>query len=426
MKKKTNHKNTALNLGLVLCLAVFPSVHGHAQSNFSYQANLDTIRQAAFYKITLQPGLVAKSRADLADLRIGDQQGRFISYVLKNDQPVLSKEGFRELPILSNEKFKDSITEIVIANEASLSVSSLLFFIRNISARRTCTFSGSDDKQKWFVIREHIGLEDGPSPEINSLFYIQTISFPPSNYRFFKMSLDDKGLLPINVLKAGISTHSVTNGKYLEIPDPVLYQKDSNNKHSYITLQYGDNYRIDRLGLTIQGPVLYKRYVRIYDSTMYGRAPIKEISIDPSNTTFLLPFVKTNRLLIDITNEDDTPLLLKKAATEQLNLYLLAYLQPGSGYHVLTGDPKAVPPAYDLKYFVDSLTRDPQEIFSGPILSLLNPVKPITTAPKNNSQTLLWCIIALVLALLISLSIKMVKAISQKDLQKDKDGNDRL
>jgi hypothetical protein len=380
------------------------------QQTFAYRASLDTVKGPGFYKITLPPDLLAKCREDLSDLRIADKDGKFMPYVLKSDLPVFSTENFTPFPILSDERLRDSSTEVVIGNGSPGSISALLLVMKNIIAYRTAILSGSDDRKKWFVIREHIELQEAGSD--TSDHYVQAITFPPSNYRFFKLILQDKGLLPVNILRAGVYTRNFTSGKYLGVPYPALSQKDSGNKHSYITLQYRDHYRIDKLDLIIQGPALYKRQAWIYDNGNAGYRQVAAITLSPSGNSFRIPSIRTSRLVLDVANGDNAPLAIQAVRTAQLNQYLLTYLQPGNGYALLGGNALAVMPEYDLKFFTDSLSKDPEEIGSGP----LQPVAAVRrNAPPpptpDHSGIILWGALALVLALLAFLSFKMVKAI---------------
>jgi hypothetical protein len=385
---------------------------GDAQNSFAYQASLDTVAQAAFYRIRLNPELIAKCKKDLADLRISDQDGNFIPYVLKSDQPVLSTDGFREFPILSNQQIKDSCTEVVIENKASSPLDYLLLVMRNSSAHRSAILSGSDDRLKWYAIREHIELEEAGNDTADH--YVQSVTFPSSSYHFFKINLNDKGLLPLHMLKAGIYTRSFTIGRYQDVPDPVIRQKDSSDKHSYITLLYKEPYRIDKLDLEIKGPALYKRYARIYANDTTGGLLVTGLTLDPLNTSFRIPPVKTSRLLIDISNEDNAPLLIQRAGSSQLDQYLMAYLQPGHSYRLLCGNDKATAPEYDLKYFVDTVSTGLHEIRPGVLYSAGSPKRPAARPGKDYSGIILWSIIGAVLLLLILLSVKMVKSIPEK------------
>jgi hypothetical protein len=301
MKKKRRHNGFLVILYLAFAAR---SVSAQAPPSFHWRADLDTIRQTAFYKIPLSPELVAKCQPDLADLRIGGPNSLFVPYVLRDADP------------------QDSAGSV------------------------------------W-----------------------QTI------------------------------------------PDPVLRQKDSSNRHSYITLQYRESYQIDKLSLDIRAPALYKRIARIYTMDI-GGTPVAIFSIDPGHTSFRIPAVKSSRLIIDIANADNAPLVISRIATAQLGRYMLTYLQTGVTYHILVGNALANPPEYDLKYFVDSLTGTPREILPGPLktVTATGVVKtrqvattPATTAGNDRSGTLLWSVIILVLLLLIYLSVKMVKAIHEKE-----------
>src|SRR5579859_86083 len=130
MKSIKQHRLLPLVMGCVAGVAglILPC---RAQFPYAYRANLDTVGRTAFYKIILPPELIAKCKPDLADLRVQDEAGKQIPYVLKSELPVLSTEDFREFPILSNEKLKDSVTEIVIANRSPASIHSLLLVIKN-------------------------------------------------------------------------------------------------------------------------------------------------------------------------------------------------------------------------------------------------------------------------------------------------------
>jgi hypothetical protein len=406
MKKKKNKLISFLAWILLL------SVRGEAQTPFAYQESLDTVHQAAFYKITLTPGLVAKCRQDMGDLRVSDQNNQYIPYVLKSDLPVLSTDAFREFGILSNEKLKDSSTEVVIKNGSAASLNYLLLVMKNSSAYRTATLSGSDDRRKWYAIREHIELQEAGSDTADH--FVQSISFPSSSYHYFKIILDDKGLLPLHILKAGIYARSFAIGRYQDVPDPAIRQKDSNDKHSYIELFYKEAYRIDKLDLGIKGPALYKRDLRIYDNDVAGMPLAMKAVLDPLNTSFRIPAVKSSRLLIEISNEDNTPLVIQRAATSQLDQYLLAYLQPGIHYRIVAGNVLAKAPQYDLKYFVDSLTRDVQEVGTGALQTIAGDNGP-AFAGKDHSAVLLWSIIGGMLVLLVFLSVKMLTAVTKND-----------
>jgi hypothetical protein len=237
--------------------------------------------------------------------------------------------------------------------------------------------------------------------------------------------------------------HDKMNAGYLPLPDPKNSRKDSSNKHSYYRLQYSDAYRIERLSLIVSNPILYKRTVRIMaeeDST--ADKPVTCVSIDPKDTVFLLPAVKAKVLLIDISNGDNAPLVIRKVVSAQSGIYLLAYLLAGEGnrYELGAGDSTEGPPDYDLHYFTDSLQQHPFDIGLQPVRLRTGTTLTASTgkqaagtgglvagtagasAGANGASAagrkpglLLWGILLFILLMLTFVSIKLAKAVSQKE-----------
>jgi hypothetical protein len=201
----------------------------------------------------------------------------------------------------------------------------------------------------------------------------------------------------------------------------MIRQKDSSNKHSYILLSFADAYRIERLSLVVQNPILYKRTARVTDpDASPGAVAVATISIDPNDTAFRIPAVKTRHLLIDIMNSDNAPLTISRVVTAQSAVYLIAHLEQYREYEVTGGDSLASLPDYDLHYFTDSLREPPLDIAVKSI-HRKDPGKARARIGESNRSTiLLWSALVLVLFLLIYLSVKMVKAIAKKE------SNDRL
>src|SRR5437667_3888185 len=96
-----------------MLLLVFRS---RAQDTFAYEAPLDTVGPAGFYKIILTPEVVARCKQNLFDVRIRDAHGQFIPYVLQSDFPTLTGESFSEFPILPVKKEADSTGDVQIAH----------------------------------------------------------------------------------------------------------------------------------------------------------------------------------------------------------------------------------------------------------------------------------------------------------------------
>ncbi len=228
---------------------------------------------------------------------------------------------------------------------------------------------------------------------------------------------------------------SPLNAGYFALPDPLIRQKDSSDKHSYILLRYADAFRIERLSFVIKGPTLYKRTARVINEDAAGMdRHITTISLDPGDSVFPIPAVKTRHLLIDVTNMDNMPLVFSRVASAQSGIYILAHLEKHGEYEIEGGDSLAGKPDYDLHYFTDSLhnrpldigykdiyQREPVPLKRDSITVDSSAIKSVARARADTRSTiLLWLTLVIVLLLLIYISVKMVKAIAKKET------NDRL
>jgi hypothetical protein len=216
-------------------------------------------------------------------------------------------------------------------------------------------------------------------------------------------------------------------GQWINLPAGKMQQKDSGNKHTYIVLQYPEAFEVDSLGFAIANPLYFKREARVSaEGAIPGEwALAAEITIDPQHRGFRIPTVKAYRLQIDISNEDNSPLLISAVAGSQSARYVLAFLQAGITYYILGGNPQATRPRYDLSYFTDSMSVAPGELSMDSLQNIDNREQPgvgtittdriVTTGHSNRPGFLLWASLLIVLFILIYFSIRMVKAIGKKD-----------
>lgn len=393
----------------VFCPVMLAGLCSVAQSRFAYRTALGPVSQTGFYTIPLPPRLVAScSTQNLFDLRIEEDGGGAVPYILQTDLPAVTAGSFTSYPILSNAK-RDSSTELVISNEGGGPISSLLFVIKNASATRTAILSGSDNRQEWFVIDEAIALEQSGTQSGDR--FIQAVFFPLSRYRYFKLILRDKGLLPLNILQAGAYKNLSYAGKYISVPVRTTRQTDSTDHTTYLRILFDNPYKTDKLTIGVKRPTLYKRSMEILAKEQGNYIPAGEGELNPGKHSFLFA-AKTAELLVKIYNGDNPPLQIDSVAVFQVNQQLVAQLEKDKKYFILTGNAAAVKPDYDLAFFTDSISSQRPEIAVGPVVK--NPVPAAAQPGTGNSKLLLWLIIGTVLLILLVLTVRMSKEIGKR------------
>jgi len=290
-------------------------------------------------------------------------------------------------------------------------IDELLLIIKNTDADRSVTLSGSDDNQNWFVIKEHIYLNSFFSSDTDK--FVQALVFPKSNYHYFKIIINGKDVLPVNIVKAGVYEQSLHSGKYIPLPVPALLQKDSVDKYSYVFIQFSNFYFVDRLMLEIRGPKFYNRKVEAYTGHIGSQVLLGSFTISSDKEPVLSISAKTNHLLLKISNDDNPPLQINNITAFQLNKYLLAYLEKNNAYQLMFGDSAAIAPVYDLESFKDSIAGNASVLHYGAIEKNISAGKKSIQEPNDN-KAIIWIAIGAAIFILLLLTYKLTGEIKNK------------
>jgi hypothetical protein len=399
---------------LLLTLVVVAQAAGlSAQQTFKYRAEIGKIDKSAFYRIVLLPEVRAKSNAEMADIRILSHGGKVVPYIFGSQLPVKMQQSFITFPRVNTANQPDTATTFVAENRNRLNINQLNLKLRNTSVDRMVTLAGSDDLANWFAIKENILLSKAAGEGGSNGVYEQLLNFPASNYRYFKVQVNNNRKNPVAILQAGIyKTQSVT-ALYIALPGVKYSQKDS-GKVSRVYITFDKPYPVNRLKLTVSGTKYYKRTVRIYAQNGKKRQLLSDTSIISTWNDFLYLSAKTRNLILEIPNDDNAPLSISAIEAYQLDQSLVAYLNKGESYHVLFGDTAATTPVYDLQFFADSLQRDLSMVQTGDITA--NPAyqhKAVINKPQIPTW-LIWVAIIGVIALLTFLTFKMTREVAAR------------
>ena len=380
----------------ILCLKFFFIIsQASAQYNFKFTAGVSKIQVDDFYKISLPPVVVSKCNPTLSDIRIMDEEGKQVPYLLKIDEAVKTKGNVMSLPILLARKQKDKQTHIIIGNTTGKGLNGLVLSIKNMEAHRSFSVSGSDDSAHWFIIKENIYLENESGIGNENIHY--SLSFPKSNYRYFQLIIIGQNILPFNMVKAEVKSEDLLEGNYLEVPTPVIFQNDSSNKFSYVVAQFNESFQLNKIAIRAEGPKYFNRPVEIADLDAPAIITHGYLCSDSANV-FLINS-KSARLAITIKNDDNHPLKIKSVQGFQLTARLLAYLQKDRHYYLYFGDSSLAQPSYDLKFFSDTAEKNPIEITLKNIELNKIPGAAAQSPRFNYQRIILW--LSLILALLV-------------------------
>jgi len=376
---------------------------------FEYRAAIQKIDTSDVYKIELQPTLIAKcTEKGLYDIRLIDNHGKYVAYTISNGISSENQSDYIDFPATMPKSTSDTV--YIAENVKHLNISQLWLKLRNTIVDRSINLEGSDNGKQWFAIKENINLQ--PARYEDKLDYEQMLTFPESNYRYFKIQITGKNKVPVKIVSSGVYVNRSANTEYSQLP-PAKFSIKNKEKVTSIFVQFDQPYLINKLHLEITAPKFYRRKATVYDQDAKDAILTEDVLLGSSGTQDIPVSAKTRRVRIDIANGDDNPLTIKSVSAWQQKLFAVSYLEKGKDYHILAGDSSAQEVSYDLTFFDAkplSAMRiiNHSEIEKNPAYATAQPVV------KRNFTLLLWIAIVTVLILLSFLTWKMVSEINAK------------
>jgi len=395
---------------LISVLFLLPWLVTSGQTSFKYTATLNKIDSTGFYKINIGPDILRKSKDDLSDIRLADPAGNFVAYVTESSLPIVEKQRFLIFPQVPAQLKTDTGTAFIVKNLQNRPISNLWVKLKNTAVRRFVNLLGSDDLKKWYAIEEDIPLQEAVSN--NDGTYLQSLSFPATNYRYLKLLIKDKNKAPVKFLAAGGYFAKSDSIFYWPISSYRLTRTDSDNS-SRIVIKLNDKYQVDLVRLYISNPKYYKRNIAIYELDQQGKSLISTSELSSEKEGKIFISARTNILLLEIANGDNLPLKVNDIKVYQANRYIVSYLEKGKLYKLLTGDTIAKKPEYDLKFFTDSI-RNIQPLGLEPIIKN-NLYLSRPTSAKRDYSLLIWVAIVFSLLLLSLLTWRMAAEVKKNN-----------
>ncbi|MGN6397787.1 MAG: hypothetical protein ACTHMI_19600 [Mucilaginibacter sp.] len=396
--------------GLLFAVCFMAMLCASAQKTFKYQAKLDSVKSTGFYKIKLSPAFLSKSDAGFTDIRIIDNKGNFVPYITSDNLPRIDSEVFVTFPELKQKP--DTGISYTLENVTEQPINKLWLKLRNTAVKRTVNLYGSDDHEQWFAVDEDIPLQS--STQDNGGSYMQYLAFPASNYKYFKVLINDKHKAPLSFLMAGVYAKRSVVNSYSDIPILKLDKADS-GKTTHIIISLADNYLVNTIMLDIDNPKFYKRNVTVYAWKKMGREQVTATDVMSGKNGTIFMDAKTNKLELEIDNGDNPPLHVAGIKLSQADNPIAAYLQAGKSYKLLTGDASAATPVYDLKFFTDSIHAQLPEISGGKVEQNELLTKPGIKANAHDYTVIIWMVIIGALLLLTLLTVKMTKEVNKRN-----------
>lgn len=390
-----------------------------AAQTFTHSLSI-TAKQDGMQALSISPELKSIANTVFNDVRVYDINRTEIPYFLVNESFNYSSVKFKEYEVIDKEVGKGRFTNLTITNPQKKSIQNIVLCTANSDAVKFCNIVGSDDKKQWFSVSDHILLYNLYDEKLVNAY--RTLGFPPVIYKFIKIEINDLGTLPLNILKAGYFEGAISAGR-INLVEPVIFDYTTNleKKTSSAIVKFLDKTIINRITFKVKAPNFYKRQAKIIversrmvkHQEQYYKETVLDFELNSSeNNSFDLSAFREKEFKIEISNEDNPPLVFEKVEFGQLQTYLVADFKKGAKYFLFAGNKKLNQPVYDIDNFKNHITQfvptlEVSELKQMPVITS----EPISVKPKKiwEKPWFMWVCIALASFLLFLFSLRILK-----------------
>ncbi|MFD0988727.1 DUF3999 family protein [Mariniflexile jejuense] len=349
-----------MKTSLSIFIAIFTLHLGFSQS---HKGTINPVTESGLHKVLVSPEIRSASKENTSHFRILDANNKEVPYAVLNTEDAQVSE-FISYIIQSHVVIKDSVTSLMIANDAKRIQNKLVLQIANTSVNKHYDISGSNDAKQWFGLVSNATLINLNNPD--STFVEKTISFPSNQYQYLRIDFKDKKSLPINVLAVGEYNNTLVGQQPIVFKGfKYIISENAKEKVTTINFKAANAYQIDGIAFNIKTPSYFRNAQLLVKNTQSIKN--KEVTYDDVYVNFQFNSAESNiinltyftqkQFSITIENKDNQPLEITDIILFQNPLYVVTNLKADQNYTVVV-DSTYNKPSYDLVNFIPATTNN--------------------------------------------------------------------
>ncbi|MFH0856741.1 MAG: DUF3999 family protein [bacterium] len=323
-----------------------------------------SIDRPGLIKFSLDDEMFSNSKNDLSDMRIIDNNGNEAPYKLAISEDKYESEKF--YPKMLNNSYAPGVGTSVILEfqEGQKEVNQLKIITPADNFQRNVKIYGSDDKEKWNIIKADEYIYDYTDKKGNFKSQNTTLNFPLSIFKYIKIEIADSDNTPIFISSVEAVKYVKDDSKKIE--RQVKYEKKENSeeKTTEILVDLGSlGIPTNAINLNISDEN-FNRGVLIYSGAdinnlqylnngyifRYGTA-----KFTGENLKVEFPEINDRYIKMVIQNKDDRPLDMGDITVLSIYREVIFNAKEGNYYKAYYGNEKANFPEYDLNKYFDYL-----------------------------------------------------------------------
>jgi hypothetical protein len=385
----------------------------------NYMGDLDSIKKEGLHLLLLTTEIRSATNENFNFLRIKDANKNEVPYVLIVDSDrTLST--FKSLKIISKQAIKDSVTSIVIENEANEIQGHFIVQIANTNIYKNYTIYGSNNQKEWFGLVANESLSGLSSA--NKTTVEKTIYFPLNTYQFLRINFDDKNSLPVNILNIGVFKSKFISQNPIEINNfkqevvtvknkkatQLKFTSRSAHKVHVISFKINTDFFLRNAKVMVKRTRKVKKRVEMYTEI------IAQFQLNSKNeNTFALNNLNEKEFWIEIENQDNPSLDIKSVKVFQNPIYLVSNLKQAENYKLIL-DKTVNKPSYDLGNFISEKTITIDEVFVSNFSKIKNDKEPKQKTPFWETSLFMWVCIILGGVIVVYFALSLLKDINNQ------------
>jgi hypothetical protein len=306
--------------------------------HFMYESGKFSVAQSGYHKIELNEQIVNRLNASLGNIRVYDEKGQEIQYIVQSSNPISPSISQLNMPIYSKNVKAGCCTELILVNEKRLSIDNLLLTIKPFAATKTIEISGSTDHEQWFLLKDTFKIK---STEKSTL---KITGLKRSDYQYIKVRVDDFDSEAIDISAVGFETSLFPKESYNLLQLPTITQTtfaQNADSITHIDFNFTEKQYINWLDFQFvanQAEYAYNIELQAKQDSADFFEHIQTFQFSPEKSSYLvLPKLYGQYFRFKIHNYKQKRLYVAGIQPYQLKYYLVANLAANKPYFLRFG-----------------------------------------------------------------------------------------
>jgi len=339
-------------LGILALTIAVSAIAGGLPADWRQEQSF-TVPAPGLIKLNLPVETLDAARPALEDLRLYDEAGNEVPYLIERPVPVTK--------VVQNVKafhvsLTPSNTVIVLETGLAQPLDDVTLETPAGSFIKPVRIEGSTDLKRWQPLESGQPIFRQPDG-VNRLH----VSFPAGTWPWLRLTVDDQRTPPIPFTGAHIRVAVTEPAPTAWLP-VTISERNENPGETRLALDLGAA-NLDLTAVQIEtAEPLFTRHVtlavpQVAEDTIHeqpiGQGVVYRVAVEsqPAAESLLVPsehLVRSRELLMFIQNQDSPPLPVTAVRVERRPVYLVFLARQAGPYHLLTGNGQCATPRYDL------------------------------------------------------------------------------